>query len=194
MLRSRHNFIIALLFCLGGASGCAGTSPSMNPLQSIDQTNSPVGATLRSKTFKYTGKSQPFTVPADVTQVIVTADGAGGGGDNSSYYQQRGLGGRVTATVPVQPGETLYVVVGGTADGVNGGYNGGGNGEYIFSYSAGSGGGGGASDVREGGKSLSDRILVAGGGGGSGFHGYYGGGGNGGAGGTRIGGHGTDAG
>jgi hypothetical protein len=192
MIHPTRIFIVAILGSIGLTAGCAGMSPTVNPAQSASGSPFPVGATTRSKTFKYTGKSQPFTVPTGVTQVTIDVDGAAGG--SVSYQQAGGNGGRVNAVVPVKPSETLYVYVGGTADGVNGGYNGGGNGEYLFSYNGGSGGGGGASDVRESGKTLSDRIVVAGGGGGSGFHGYYGYGGSGGPGGTRIGARGANAG
>ncbi|MGB8910425.1 MAG: glycine-rich protein [Candidatus Cybelea sp.] len=99
-----------------------------------------------------------------------------------------GRGGHVTATIPVQPGETLAVFVGGKGSGITGGFNGGGSSAFASGCTRG-GGGGGASDVREGGDTLADRILVAGGGGGEG--GYWGGGGNdGGNGGGKKGGNG----
>jgi Glycine rich protein len=192
MTHQKRIFMVAILGSIGLTASCAGMSPTVDPALGVSKSHFPVGATTRSRTFTYTGKSQPFTVPTGVTQITIDADGAAGG--SVSYQQAGGNGGRVNAIVPVNSGETLYVYVGGTADGVNGGYNGGGNGEYIFSYNGGSGGGGGASDVRESGKTLSDRIVVAGGGGGSGFHGYYGYGGTGGPGGTRIGARGADAG
>ncbi len=74
----------------------------------------------------------------------------------------------VVATVPVTPGPGHVVVVGGAGRPVaTGGYNGGRAGGYSGSdigY-----GGGGASDVRLGGTTLADRVVVAGGGGGIGF-------------------------
>src|SRR5262249_23701460 len=103
-----------------------------------------------------------------------------------------GLGGEVKATIAVSPGQTLQVLVGGqggdgtatvlsmalpvtaSASGGAGGFNGGGNGrsgaEASSKLNVGSGaasaggGGGGASDVRIGGATLADRVLVAGGG------------------------------
>jgi Glycine rich protein len=182
---SRSIFSVTILLCLSVASGCARVSPSVNPIPFAR-----ADAAARSRTFAYTGKSQAFTVPVGVTQVTILADGAAGGGSVRDP-QVGGRGGRVYAVVPVQPNETLYVRVGGTTDGTKGGYNGGGDGEFIQSYNAGSGGGGGASDVREGGKLLSNRIVVAAGGGGSGFHGYSNDGGAGGPGGTRTGGKGV---
>jgi hypothetical protein len=112
------------------------------------------------KTFNYTGGAQDFTVPAGVTHISVVARGAKGGGSNGAH------GGRVHALIPVTPGEKLVVYVGGDGSGATGGFNGGGS-----SASTGSGGGkggGGATDVREGGTSLRDRVIVSGGGGGAG--------------------------
>ncbi len=114
--------------------------------------------------FSYTGGAQTWTVPTGVTSVQVTAVGAQGGG---SYG---GLGSQVVATIPVTPGQTLGIYVGGQdSSGTTGGYNGGGAGGYSGSdvgY-----GGGGASDVRLGGTTLADRVVVAGGGGGIGSYG-----------------------
>lgn len=108
-------------------------------------------------TFNYTGAAQSWTVPAGVTSVEVLAYGAQGGGN---AWAAGGLGGSAAATIPVTPGETLYLYVGGS--GILGGFNGGGScsGGTIC-------GGGGASDVRRGGAELSNRVVVAGGGGGS---------------------------
>ena len=113
------------------------------------------------KTFYFTGKEQPFVVPSGVKRITVVALGAAGGGS------KRGRGGRVYAEFPVMPGERLAIFVGGTANGNIGGFNGGGAGfgEYGSTISY---GGGGASDIREGGDKLQDRILVVGGGGGEG--------------------------
>jgi hypothetical protein len=116
------------------------------------------------KTFNYTGGAQHFKVPAGVTHITVVALGAHGTARGSRIVR----GGRVHAVIPVTPGERLLVYVGGNASGATGGFNGGGTGG-ASAYSGSSGyGGGGASDVREGGDALSDRILVAGGGGGNG--------------------------
>jgi hypothetical protein len=118
-----------------------------------------------NKTFFYTGKKQTFIVPAGVTQLTVVAHGGEGGG--FSVYPSGnipGLSGRVYAVIPVQPGAKLYVFVGGS--GTHGGFNGGGTGAGYGSYAGNPGGG--ASDVRVGGDTLHDRIIVAAGGGGAG--------------------------
>jgi len=118
------------------------------------------------KTFNYTGEAQEFKVPAGVRQlkvIVLGAHGAVGSKDGAHVA----LGGRVSALIPVTPGERLAVYVGGNASGPNGGFNGGGDGGAA-NYSAYGYGGGGASDVREYPGSLSTRIVVAGGGGGAG--------------------------
>jgi streptogramin lyase len=138
-------------------------------------------------TFEYTGGSQCFIVPQNITDITVTAVGAAGGpgaGGGSN-------GGSATATISVTPGETLAVNVGGEGNygggyddpfPGSGGFNGGASGSaghgscYDICYGAGGGGGGGASDVREGGSGIANRVVVGGGGGGGG----NGGGGSGG--------------
>jgi hypothetical protein len=121
-----------------------------------------------SQTFSYTGAAQTFTVPNGVTQITGHVVGASGhliGGPGPA-----GVGEDVTATLPVTSGETLTVYVGGSVptNSGAGGFNGGGSGCPGC-------GGGGASDIREGGMEVSNRIIVAAGGGGvaftGGFHG-----------------------
>ncbi len=134
-----------------------------------------------SMSFAFTGGVQTFTVPPGVATLTVTAQGAQGGTGASPG----GLGGSVTATLTVVPGEMLEVRVGGQG-GTGGvaGFNGGGaGGAGVFR-----GGGGGASDIRRGGNALSNRVVVAGAGGGGAF-----GPGGGGAGGGTTGGAGTDS-
>lgn len=120
-------------------------------------------------TCNYTGAEQSFVVPAGVTSLrIVAVGGRGGPGTGAP-------GAVVTADIPVVPGTTLYVHVGGTG-GFGGGFNGGAPGGFN-----GAGGGGGASDVRTCtveanlpntcnlatfGTSADPRLVVAGGGGG----------------------------
>lgn len=102
--------------------------------------------------------SYEWTVPQGVTSLRI--DALGGSGTSYLHYYLGGAGAHVTADVPVVPGTTLHLRVAGNGNGLAGGYNGGGSGlEW-------SGGGGGATDVRIGGDTLADRVLVAGGGGG----------------------------
>ncbi|NDB34846.1 MAG: hypothetical protein EB023_05775, partial [Flavobacteriia bacterium] len=89
------------------------------------------------------------------------------------------MGGRTQATIPVSPGSTVFINVGGQGSTSVAGWNGGGQ-----PYGCGCvGGGGGASDIRIGGNALANRAVVAGGGGGGGYgwnwnnnHGGHGGG------------------
>ncbi len=121
-----------------------------------------------TQTFNYTGAVQMWVVPAGVTSVDVTCWGAEGG----RAAGPGGMGGMAQATAPVNPGDTLWIYVGGKGNDGNtagnglGGFNGGGDGYQLSSTDGGSGGGGGT-DVRRVGNTLNDRFVVAGGGGGS---------------------------
>lgn len=124
-------------------------------------------------TFDYTGAAVDWVVPEDVTEVQVNLYGAQGGSGTSGVG---GEGGTTTGTLSVTPEETLRVRVGGAgAVGFGGGgFNGGGNAGNEFG-----GAGGGASDIRQGGDTLADRVAVAGGGGGGAHNAFDGGAGGG---------------
>lgn len=111
-------------------------------------------------TFNFTGSMQTFIVPPGVDTITAKVYGAQGG---ANWINNTNYGGFVKADIPVSPGNTLYIYVGEKPSGLSGGWNGGGNGE-----SAGKGGGG-ASDIRIGGTSFNDRVIVAGGAGGAGY-------------------------
>lgn len=138
-----------------------------------------VGSALKthSRTFNYTGAEQTFKVPRRVKSITVDAYGGG----TSVNGKQHAFGGRTMATLPVTPGETLYVFVGG--DGTTGFNGGGASGGGSSCYP---GFGAGASDVREHSDGLGNRVLVAGGAGGN--EGVVGGKGGGPIGGTGRGG------
>jgi hypothetical protein len=128
------------------------------------------GTTVITCTYTYTGGAQTWTVPAGVDTAQFTLYGAEGA--SSSTTIAAGNGAEVTGTLPVTPGTTLQVNVGqwgilGAGNGIA--FGGGGYGDD--GYGAGGGGGGGASDIRDGGYALADRLLVAGGGGGAGVYG-----------------------
>ena len=169
MRRFRH------LFALVGATALIVGAMSI--------ASSPVHASVEIQTFDVPG-TYDFVVPAGVTSLTVDAYGASGGNGAGSPAVAGGLGGRTTATIPVTPGETLKVVVGGAgqswagSETALGGSNGGGD-----AGDASAGGGGGASDVRQGGAGLPARVVVAGGGGGGGAGGHCDGVGTGGDGG-----------
>ena len=86
--------VIALLAGCGGAQSAAGLAP-------LGQR----GGISSKQTFTYTGSEQKFKVPAGVTQVVVTVDGASGAPGYDDRIQQYGstggLGSRVRATIPV---------------------------------------------------------------------------------------------
>jgi len=173
--------------CVAAAllAGCGGSPPVGAP-----HVSSAGEALPYHHTFSYTGAEQSFKVPPGVTSISVVARGAAGGAIGSYYGSDGGTGGRVHAVIPVYPGEKLYVFVGGVGFVKSyigyGGFNGGGDAGPDWSGF----GGGGASDIRQGGARLSDRILVAGGGGGDGGNNS---GGAGGTGGGLVGGPGGNA-
>lgn len=127
---------------------------------------------MPTDSFTFTGAEQTWTVPANVTRVLGTLNGAEGGdaappSGSTTTTAVGANGGEGVGYFPATPGETLYIYVGGQGDdgsaGGAGGFNGGGDGARNVG-----GGGGGASDVRRGGNTLADRVAVAGGGGGGG--------------------------
>jgi large repetitive protein len=126
-------------------------------------------------TFNYTGGVQTYTVPVGVTSLTVDVYGAQGGFGYNVPNVTPGLGGRVQATLAVTPGEVLNIYVGGqggpggTTVGGTAGYNGGGTGGGWPGGRSG-GGGGGASDIRQGGTALSNRVVIGSGGGGTGVN------------------------
>ena len=130
--------------------------------------------------FTYTGGEQTYVVPADVPILHVTARGADGG--SGSPWLDNGVGTLIFADVPVRPGETLYVEVGGQGspgdDCCSAAFNGGGAGGADTIGTNNGGGGGGASDVRRLPRTApgteASRLVVAGGGGGGGGGGVYG--------------------
>jgi hypothetical protein len=127
---------------------------------------------VSTQTFNYTGSFQNFTVPTGVTTLDIDIAGASGGASwPVNTISQGGLGGRVTGSIAVTPGQVLRIYVGGVGeDGAMnvpgaGGFNGGAVGENFGSSRSG-GGGGGGSDIRESPYALANRLVCAGAGGG----------------------------
>jgi len=150
-------------------TGCGGAQPPIGAPDAVDQ-----HAKLHARSFAETGGEQTFVVPRGVTQVTVTASGASGGllgskrSSGGSYSGTGGPGGRIKATIPVTPGETLYVFVGDSGS-CCGGYNGGGASGYGESCSGScSGGGGKSGTLGNGGYGGGDCFYSAKGGGGGG--------------------------
>ncbi len=123
-----------------------------------------------SRTFSYTGNEQTFVVPAHVTLLHVTA--VGGAGAPGAYSSVPGHGARVTTSLTVTPGQTLYVEVGGNGHLSGASFNGGGAGGVTPGCDTNGGAGGGATDIRTSPRgtagSEATRLVVAGGGGGGG--------------------------
>lgn len=134
---------------------------SADPVVAADGTCS--GTTTVTCTFAFTGCSQTFTVPANVTSLTVELFGAQGGAGSActqppwcvgSADGTDGNGAHVTATVPVTAGQVLGVLVGGngtdatpTTVGVGGfgfGTSGGGGQGGPNQCPSGGGGGGGS--------------------------------------------------
>lgn len=129
---------------------------------------------VESATFEYTGATQFWVVPYDLTATVELWGAQGGGGAG-------GLGGYVETVLAFTEGESIAVEVGENPTNQSGGYNGGG---YAGDWSADGKGGGGASDVRRTPYALADRLATAGGGGGQGNGGAIGGAGGADTGGT----------
>ncbi|MBI48993.1 MAG: hypothetical protein CL850_01715 [Crocinitomicaceae bacterium] len=113
-------------------------------------------------TYSFTGQVETYVVPACVSQLEITVQGAKGGGPNG------GNGSTVTGILEVVEGQILEIRVGGMGLCPDGGYNGGGIGGTASEISNYACGGGGASDIRVAPFGLNDRIIVAAGGGGTG--------------------------
>jgi len=123
----------------------------------------PAGAAEVQIPFAYDGAAQSWTVPTGVTEATFTLIG-GAGGDAGVLGPVGGFGAQVRATLPVTPGETLTLVVGG--QGASSGapaWDGGAAGANGDAPAAGAGGG--ATAVLS---STGAALLVAGGGGGAG--------------------------
>lgn len=170
--RGEAPFMYRSVVTLGAAAGMLAACGGSTTSSALPQANPAPDVFIYHHSFYYTGKKQLFRVPSQVRSIRIIARGAAGGGGGS--FPARG--GRVYAMIPVTPGETLTIYVGG--DGASGGFNGGGAGGAANpsckvcypGYD-----GGGASDVRQSGDGLRNRILVAAGGGGYGgvAYGYY---------------------
>lgn len=125
------------------------------------------GSGLSSYGYSYKGYPERFIAPATGIYTLETWGAQGGGRGTSNG----GKGGYSKGQIFLNRGQVIYVYVGGSGDKT--GWNGGGRMGSTNTY------GGGASDIRYGGTSLNDRLIVAGGGGSVGVSrlpGGYGGG------------------
>lgn len=133
-------------------------------------------------TFAYTGDFYQWSAPVSGTFTLELWGAQGGNAENATpNLTIGGKGGYAKGDLTVTSGQALYIYVGGqgTSSGtslsnqLSGGYNGGAvgyNGDNVNYRGA---GGGGATDIRTGGSTLANRVIVAGGGaGGAQFTGY----------------------
>lgn len=158
-----------LTLLLAAAFGC--TISALAQGSPLGGPSCPNGYDMMSA-YGYSGATETFTVPAGVTSIHISAwaPRGGYGVSNGTSTPAGGAGGYLQGYLSVTPGEVLYLTIGqvgqdAVANGntnANGAFNGGGSGGYSAA------GGAGATDIRRGGTSLTNRILVAGGGGGAG--------------------------
>jgi hypothetical protein len=120
-----------------------------------------------SRTFNSTGADQTFVVPTDVTEVNFTVRGGQGG--TRLFAGQGGYGAQLEGILPVIPGETLTITVGGSPFvSTVGGYPDGGQGGVNTANNNSNGtGGGGSSGIYRGARSFANALVVAAGGGGT---------------------------
>ncbi|MBS1631895.1 MAG: T9SS type A sorting domain-containing protein [Bacteroidetes bacterium] len=108
---------------------------------------------LTTQTFNFTGGVQTWTIPSDVTSIIIKTRGASGGLTTSSLHNAGG-GAVMEAEYPVTGGETVTILVGGAGTNGNDFESGGGGatGVYINGvlYIV-AGGGGGEDNTGDGG-------------------------------------------
>jgi hypothetical protein len=150
--RSRLGALTALGMSCAGALVAVGSPAQAAATYAVDFAT--VGATT-------------WQVPAGVTAIDVTVSGAQGGPlAGTAVLGSGGKGATVTAHLPVTPGETLDIQVGGSGGLSAGGFGGGGDGgtNSTNALLSGGGGGGASSIVRV---STGTPLVVAGGGGGA---------------------------
>ena len=151
----------------------------------VDRSTDKPDETYSYRRFEYTGDVQYLIVPDGVYWLhFKMLGGNGAAGQKTGGTGAGGNGGKgdeMEAWLPVVPGNVLQMRIG--ANGNPGtwfptgpprfepgapAYNGGGGSGTPYNTTVMGGGGGGATDIRIGGYTLSERVLVAGGGGGGG--------------------------
>ena len=103
------------LALLVGTASVAGIAVGLTGPAGASEVDSCTAGTCTA-TFAYDGTIDPFTVPAGVTSLAASVSGAQGGtadtGRSGWPAAPGGQGGGVTATIPVTPGEVLWVLAG----------------------------------------------------------------------------------
>ena len=166
-----------------GGGGMTHFSLTKNPSTTAGVDDVPISG---QQSFDFTGYVQEFTAPITGTYTFKLYGASGGDGrvvNNAAMVPNSGgAGAYAEGTKQLNRGDKIYIYVGGKGEDANtispyaipaGGFNGGGTGGTELSgegYPENSAGGGGASDIRIGGTSLDNRVIVAAGGGGAGSH------------------------
>lgn len=91
------------------------------------------------KTFFYTGDRQSFTVPSGVKNLSFVAAGGRGGhqsGGSWAALPNAASGAVVSGVMPVRSGDVLNLYVGGNGANVKGGWNGGGDGNWVHFWTS----------------------------------------------------------
>ena len=130
----------------------------INSSTAISALAPPIASPSITSSWGFTGSSGSWIVPASVTTIHVTLQGASGGSKDAGEESKfGGFGAIVSATLSVTPSSTLLITVGGQGSNVyqDGGFNGGGNG--------GTRGGGGRTHITA--EPFGVVIIAAGGGG-----------------------------
>ena len=128
--------------------------------------------------YTHTGADQSLVVPAGVNYIFVKMWGGGGGGGSYGGWRQGSLGGAggfSHGIIPVVPGETISIRVGGRGLAVPGSTNAypdGGRASVSGTDNRYGGSGGGSSSIRVPSQSNSFVIVAGGGGGGGSVNGY----------------------
>lgn len=141
----------------------AAAGPAVHAARGQAQDCTPSPGYTHCVAYYATGGNQTFTVPAGVTSLRATLNGADGGRGAAG---EGGGGGRTEGTVAVRPSQQFDITVGvsGAYRSSVSGYGGGGAG--INSWNSGAGTGGGMSALWDGAAFGPTPLLIAGGGGG----------------------------
>lgn len=95
------------------ASNAKGDTDPLKARIVIDEAGAVGASVANPQTFAYSGAIETVIVPVGVTSAQVVLDGAAGGGAGGSASNQPGRGAEVTGTLPVTPGDTLEIGIGG---------------------------------------------------------------------------------
>ena len=108
--RSRRRGWRVLVFAIA-AGVAAALALALAGSAAAQPSNCPQSGDMATCTFSFTGGDQAWTVPAGVTSATFDVQGASGGG--VAGFGTGGGGGEAKADLPLTPGATVTLVVGG---------------------------------------------------------------------------------